>query len=351
MPTIPPLVTNIVKATLFFEHFGISTDPQGGPQNQSVLNPEAGWTESYYFAYSTFAEDTISTMLLGPTGAITLTSVREKLLPANVLMSAVRATDMANPRSSFLFARLPYRYPTSSGSVGIGTNYFQGNGSYGQSSRPTTWTTIPSSEVDTAVRFKLVAAGGAPKRVLLLRGLPEEIIGRGGAYIRNKAPWAANLTAFGNYLTKQTPLQLRTIWAGNPAPQVVIALTATANDYRSISLSTATPIQKSQGGANVNVAVGDNVIVRGYKGGYRVNGAWRIAAISTTTGPPAATNYFMQPHRRNVAIAATSPQSTTVQALTYTWVPVTLASDEGEIVYERRTGRPFGLLVGAHKAK
>lgn len=344
-----------IKVTFFFELTPV-TGSGGVP-----LSPAAGWTETYFGTVSAFTDAVIAGAVLGPSGAVTIQSKRWALLPWYVICPGIRVTDMTNPRSSLFYEPTTpgpngvfKYYPRASGGQAQGNNFFPLNGQYGRGEIPN-FNNVQPSEVDTAVRVKMQDASGRHRRVLLLRGLPEHIIGFGGAYLSSQGTWRPAMDAWLQLLsTGPTFCQLRVLSLIQPAGQQILSITLEPGDFRALNLTVPAAVQKVPDPPQTpqpppaNIAVGDTVVVRGVKGSYRVNGYWRVQAILPASG---AVQYTLGPHRRNLAIPPTVPAGATLSYATWVFPQVVFADDTGLIVYERRTGRPFDLLHGQHKAK
>jgi hypothetical protein len=306
---------------------------------------EQGWSETYYITCQTFDEAGIAPAAFGTPSGGTVIANRVKLLPAAVQVIGMRASDPANPRASFAFPSNT-KFPTKSANRPVGPYFISKQGLYGEG-YVSTWPNIQVSEVDTAVKLRQETADGLHRRILLLRGLPETVIGTKGGYLDTVGIWLDQMQAFRVALTQNSIGNLlKVIDGGQPPPSAVQTLTLFAPNYEYIQVTTLAPLMKRIGTAVSPVLIGDRVLIRGYKGGYRINGPWRVIAIDNT-----GLVYTLGPRRRNVAVNSWTSPGVTIQALNYLYSSVANAFDEGLYVVSRKTGRPFGLLAGRRPAR
>lgn len=314
----------IARATVFFEESA------------------QGWSETYYFAPSAFTENAIAFALFNYPDSGSIVATRVNLLPASVQLVGIRVSDPANPRTSLFFAPNT-NYPTNTSGEAVGSYNYRSKGQYGRKTLPL-WQTILCLEVDDAVKVRLQNLTGTARRILLLRGIPEPVSGINGQYLSTISGWIEAMQAFRAALIQGAAAgcQLRTQTSGLSNKQAIVSLVTAsgANNFLQIIVPA---VQNDVAGNPIQP--GGKVIIRGYKGGYRVNGPWTVYGAAQTVA--SGTQYTLGPRRRNVAISANAAGGgATLQGLAYTYVPVTSAADEGLYLVERRTGRPFGLLAG-----
>jgi hypothetical protein len=307
-----------------------------------------GWTETYFINSLTFDEAGISTAAFGTPLGPSVIATRIKLLPASISVLGMRASDPANPRASFFFASGTL-FPTPSANRPVGQNFISQQGLYGLGrgiiSGFASWTQVTAEEVDTAVKVRMETADGKHRRILLLRGVPNKIAGNDGVYLKNDPTWFPSMQSFLAALTQGLQGDhIKAIDTTQPAPIQVGPVQLYPTNYEYITLQTTTQVMKA---GPVPVLVGDNVVIRGYRGGYRLNGPWRIVGIGGS-GPYL---YTLGPKRRNVAINYQGQAGVTIQALGYAYQTVVNAFDEGLYVVSRKTGRPFGLLAGRRNVR
>jgi hypothetical protein len=280
---------------------------------------------------------------------------------------------MALATPTLLLRGLRLSDPNKRGNVRViaGGNVFNGltlptNGTFRVPNRHTVFTapgvsatlqdTTPSgAETEKAVMIR-VEAGRQHHRILLLRGVPENVVNEPNAYSFNTGGWRPRLAAFFQVLKTSNPLPgvggngfaLKTLdqtafVGANP----IIALQV-LSDPRWITVTTPTQVTLNVS----NLAIGAKVYIKGVKGSSEINGIWQIANITTNAGPPVTYTYTLGPHR---ARAALDPKPVgvifegTIQALNYVGVQIDTAEDSD--VTTRETGRPFGEPVGRRKTR
>jgi hypothetical protein len=325
---------------------GDATDPTG--TRALPVPPQSGWSETYYVPLADFNQSTVAATVIGIPDSNALVNARLKLLPYSAgEIIGVRVSDTSNPRNAWSFAPM-FRYPPASGGLPAGPNTFPIAGTLGKGQGTPNWQKIRGSDVDAAVRLLMQTANGASRRGMTLRGLPQFIVGPGGAYQSDYDPWRTVMNNFRQVLTQPNAgVSLRTISKTTPPGAPISVLATSVGDNRSLVVTTPTPVIKNAV-SPVNVAGGDTVIIRGVKGGYRANGPWRVLSVA---GVLPQQQYTLYAHRRNVALPPVVNPGATLSYLAYLFNSVTSAVDEGEIIYAHRTGRPFGLQVGRRPAR
>lgn len=313
-----------------------------------------GWSETYYTSVDALTEDSVAARVLGLPYGQSIMQARAKLSPYDVRFLGVRVSNTGRKRQSFFFASDTY-YPTASAGNATGPYKIYSHGLYGSSQAANVYTKMPSSEVDTAVKVRMQNADGSNRRVLLLRGLPEEIIGTEGAYNSLTPRWLTPMLGFRGQLTAAVGGNLiRTFLpfgagSGQVGPYTIATLALAVADYHYIVVTVGSPLQIADNATPPNVRdvrPGDTLCIRGYKGGYRVNGDHPVYSISNDH-----MTVTLGPVRRNVAVSATGTPGATIGAKYFLYNPVTSATDEGLYVVSRKTGRPFGLQAGLRKAR
>ena len=339
------------KVTIFFNWtprklLGQATNPVG--TGSLPVPPQSGWSETYYMTLTDFNQSTVAGTVIGAPDSNFLVNARLKLLPYSAgEIVGVRVADTANPRSAWQFAPLFY-YPPASAGLAAGSNRFTLAGTLGKGQGITTWQQILGSDVDAAVRLLMQTGLGSSRRAMTFRGLPQDIIGPGGAYQSTNDPWRTVMNNWRQVLTQSNGgVSLRTINKATPPGQPITLLATVVGDNRSLVVTTANPVL-SNGVGPVNVKANDLVIIRGVKGGYRANGPWRVLSVA---GVLPQQQYTLYAHRRNVALPPVVNPGATLSFLSYLFQKVTSAVDEGEIIYAHRTGRPFGLQAGRRPAR
>lgn len=335
-----------------------------------------GWSETYYFAVGNFNEQDISNFLFGGPGNVILSRIR--MLPPDVGVIGIRVSQVPLTRSVLLFFPNT-NYPTPTGAGVPGFNQFPsaGNFVYPPLIPPNEQISV---EPEAAVKIRMVDASGTHRRIFLARGLPWQIIGTDGSYFPNGAPLGApgvpggpgtpqNInwpTALNNFLAALagkvtglnacqinflTPNTVPPPGTSIPAANVLTVGFGLNNEFLQIT----TDVQIMTGPAfNIPVSAvypNNTVIMRKLTGGYRVNGPWNVFSVKAPTPPATAWTYVLGPKRRNVAIPSNYSGGAKVIGLTYQQVGIASATIDGPYVVTRRTGRPFGLLVGRRAAR
>jgi hypothetical protein len=198
---------------------------------------------------------------------------------------------------------------------------------------------VMSEEAGTGFGI-LMRRGSLSRRVYIVGGVPDDVLSNSGVYDRNTPNWRSVLDPYLRFL-----LGFASIRAfATTQPRVVVrTLIADPDDHHRIFVTTASPPQSAP---NTPVVAGDRLIIRGYKGGYRINAVWRIREIASDG------TYLLGPHRRNVAVNAAGLQGdVTAQFATYTFAGYTSADDRYPLALSHKVGRPFGLRRGRSPAR
>lgn len=288
-------------------------------------NGQFGWSENVFCLLGS------PTALLSTIfdQVIAFANTRMTLATANVQLLGVRLSHPINFRDvRFLAPRYYNMYL---------------NGTFGGQAAP-----APSSATMLALLFRL-EAGELNRRVYDLRGLPAAVLGSTGQYAPVGAPGFSN--AVSSFLklfvptTGTSPFQLL-VRDTSQQLQGITSYTTASSSYQLSIQTLAQLIITPPSGPTRGVATADYVVIRGIKGGTRVNGVWVV--YSASSGPP--WTYVLGPAKKPISIGSgVNYPSQSVQALVFKLQAVDVA--ETERISARRTGRPFGQPVGRRAAR
>jgi hypothetical protein len=310
-----------VKATLFL---------------QSNLQ---GWSESYYMQAPDFSEGSLSTLLPKFEFRMAMSTYLIKVL-------GLRIVDPTKPKVAMFFTP-GLNYPNLSFRSGPGTFRLPDTGTYLKDIN-TNWRRQDTEEPDDCILVEAYSADGLHRRGITIRGVPDGLDDATGAINLIQASAQNWLTNYHNWVAQLTngTYYFRTLLSTTPPPVNITSLDVLASDHRFITIATAAPILHDGVNPIQTTSPNNKVLIRGYKGGYRIDGTWNVTSIS------GGNTYVLGPHRRNVAVAAAFPAGCTVQALVYDYsVPIFRMNLNRLYMSEHRTGRPFGVQAGRRPAR
>lgn len=290
-----------------------------------LLEGSYGWSENFYVQLPTATTPLAN--IIANTGQFA--AARLALSPGSVVCRGVRISRPSEFRDvRFLVA---------------GTQGIPFTGTY-------TPPGAPISAPSTVALLFRVEGGELHRRSFLMRGLPAAIVSTQGTYDPAAAlGFSTALTGFQSWMTggigafKSNLLLIRDpsqqiqgfSWTGNPQPNNLIQI-------QTLAQITITP----PGGPPRALATGDFVILRGWRGGTRINGVWPVFLA-----PAAAPwEYSLGPPRKPAAFGTSQGNpGTNIQPLVF--AVASIDAFGAERLVSRRTGRPFGQPVGRRAAR